>query len=213
MPRSLAFAPFGCSSGAGIPRRLMRAEEQYGTVPIKNILRSIAVMYIPIHNQDALCTVAPLRMPCTHRDVIEQAKTHSDRGACMMAWGANHAKSVRDARGEHGIHARKDRSGGHARGLNGVLSDIGIPGAQLSLTLRHLTFHQSNVLARVRQRKFVIGGRSRLERNEILQHAGARQMIHHGLKARRPFRMSEAGLVFQDPRVGDDAGLVHWAGR
>ncbi len=52
----------------------MRRTEQDAWIVFENILRSVAVMDIPIDDSDTLRTVALLRMTGSNRNIVEKAK-------------------------------------------------------------------------------------------------------------------------------------------
>src|SRR5205823_15021883 len=101
-PFSVALATIGRCTGSGVPRRLMRAEEEDRSIFVKDVLCSVPVMHIPIGNEDAFGPEALLRVARCDRDVIEQAKPHASRSTGVVPWRPNRAKRI-----QHG--ARENR--------------------------------------------------------------------------------------------------------
>src|SRR4051812_30291030 len=72
---------------------LMQINEEYSVVFLEGFLCSIAVMDVPIQNQDALNSERK-SLFCRNRDVIEDTKTHATVGSRVMAGRANQRKTV-----------------------------------------------------------------------------------------------------------------------
>ena len=73
-------------SGTGIERRgAMDIEKKYIGIGPENILGAIAVVGIPVDNQDALTAQLRLGMSCCNSDVIDQAKSPRSDRLGMMA--------------------------------------------------------------------------------------------------------------------------------
>ena len=110
--RAGAQAGFAARAGARIPGRLMRAEEQHGAIGIKNVLRAVAVVYVPVRDQNAFRPVGALRMAGGDRHAIKEAEAHTARGAGVVPGWANDAECVAHLPGEDGV----DSGEGAARG-------------------------------------------------------------------------------------------------
>src|SRR5262245_22333580 len=76
---SLTVATLCGRTGAWIVRILMRGKVKHGRIRPENLLRSVAVMYVPVDDQYALDTVPRLRVPRSDSRIIEKAKAHGVR--------------------------------------------------------------------------------------------------------------------------------------
>src|SRR4030095_4082376 len=73
-------------SSAWIPRILVRRKKENRRIVVKDSLRPVAVMHIPIDNRHALdFRVVPLGVTRRHSYVIEKTKTHRSLSRRMMA--------------------------------------------------------------------------------------------------------------------------------
>ena len=114
----------------------MGAEKEYRVVLVKNILRAVTVMNVPIGNQNTLCVVGVLRMPGGHRDGIKQAETHAASRARMVARRANGAESIAHLPRENRIDSG-DRAARCDPGADSALrSNSCIARAELAAVLR-----------------------------------------------------------------------------
>src|SRR5690348_11790226 len=77
----------------------------------KNILGTISVMNIEIHDCDALESIRFHRVGCPHSYVVEQAKPRRAIPLSMMSRGANTAKSVVRFLPDHEIRCEHHRAG------------------------------------------------------------------------------------------------------
>ena len=91
---AFAFPCFFSESGVRIPGALVGAEKEHTAITIKDVLRAIAMVYVPIHDQHLLCTVLLLRMTRADGDVVKEAKSHALRWSGVMPWWAHGAKCV-----------------------------------------------------------------------------------------------------------------------
>ena len=110
-----ARAGFVAHASAGIPRRLVRAKEQDGRVLVEDILRAVAVMHVPVHDQDALQAVALDRVARPDRDIVEDAESHALYRTRVVAGRTQRAEGLLDGSGQHRVDGRADRADGHAR--------------------------------------------------------------------------------------------------
>ncbi len=55
----------------GIERALVRAAKQHAAILIKDVLRTIPMMHIPIDDGNLLSAMLLLRMSCSNGDVIK----------------------------------------------------------------------------------------------------------------------------------------------
>ncbi len=67
------------------------AEEQHGTVGVEGVLSAVAVVHVPIDDEDAFGRMLTLRIPRRDRHIIENAKAHAARG-CGGGPGAGRSR-------------------------------------------------------------------------------------------------------------------------
>ena len=135
----------------------MRTEKENTGIGVENILRPVAVVNVPVGNDNAFHSVFLLRIAGGHRDVIEQTKPHAAIGRGVMAGRANHAEGVGRFALHHkvdGVQAYARRSQGHVVGAD---ADFGIAGAESLQSHLHVALRHLNVVARVAQSEFVHG--------------------------------------------------------
>ena len=70
----------------------MDAEKEDTAIRVKNVLGSIAVMDIPIHDRHAFDSKPPPRVPGGDRDVVHDAKSHSATRRRVVARRADQAE-------------------------------------------------------------------------------------------------------------------------
>src|SRR3954467_13163787 len=102
---------------------LMCIEEQHGAVCVKNILRAIAVMDVPIRNQNFADAVLLLRIAGANCDVVEKTKSHPARWTGMMPRWTHRAKGVAHRASNHGIDRGQNSARGQQRGVIGILAN------------------------------------------------------------------------------------------
>ena len=74
---------------ARVIRELMRRKEEDTVFPVKCALRAVAMMDIPVNDENAAEAVILLEIPSCHGDVVDEAKTHSTIGLRVMSrWPA-----------------------------------------------------------------------------------------------------------------------------
>ena len=135
----------------------MRAEKEYAGIGIENILCAIAVVDVPIGNDDAFHSVLFLCIARRHRDVIEQAEAHTAIGRGMMAGRANHAEGIGGFAFHHQINGVQAYADGVQCHVAGADADFGIAGAEFGQPHLHVALRHQDVVARVAQSEFVHG--------------------------------------------------------
>ena len=81
---SPALASFTLASGSRICKNLVRSKIKYRIITIKNLLRTVAVVYIKIDYQNFIIPFV-LSISCTDCDIVKKAKTHRLVGFSMMS--------------------------------------------------------------------------------------------------------------------------------
>src|ERR1051325_9092042 len=97
---------------SGIPRILVRREKVDARIIVKDPLRAVAVMNVPIDDRDSLdLRIVLLRVTCSNGDVIEQAETHrAFFGRMMSRWTYRHERVA-----DLALHDQIDRLARRAR--------------------------------------------------------------------------------------------------
>ena len=72
----------------------MRAEEEYRSILVKDILCAVAVVHVPICDEHSTHAVHALCIARPDRDVVEQAKSHAFIGCGVVARGSNDGERV-----------------------------------------------------------------------------------------------------------------------
>jgi hypothetical protein len=70
----------------------VQADVQDGRVLLKDVLRAVPVMDIPVKDRDPFDPMPVLRISRPYRDVVEQAETHRRVGLGMVPGRAHCAK-------------------------------------------------------------------------------------------------------------------------
>jgi len=72
----------------------MRTEVEDRGIFVKDLLRSVAVVHIPIDDEHFLYSFDTLQIPCGNRDIVEKTKPHSPVDPGMVAGWPDRAKGV-----------------------------------------------------------------------------------------------------------------------
>ena len=114
---SLAFAAADLTrrAGAWIEGVLMRGYEQYVRVAVERVLRSVAVVDVPVHHQHSLEPMCRAQVRRGERHVVEQAKAHGAIPLRMMSGRPYEREPVRHLAGHHGVDQGQHAARGAAR--------------------------------------------------------------------------------------------------
>ena len=93
----------------------MGAEEKHRAIGVENILRAVAVMDVPIGDQNAPDAVLLLGVARGDGDGVEDAETHSAHRRGMMAGRAADADGIGNSLVDDGVN-RVQRPAGGAQG-------------------------------------------------------------------------------------------------
>ena len=212
---TFSFSGFFRVAGAGIKRGAMCREEMNLAVLVEDVLRAVAVMHVPIDDQNS---PQPVRLSLSrrNRDAVEQTKTHRIVGQCVMPRGADEAQ--RSAMFRVGLQNLIDRGAGSTGGsdrdlertsaANGVRFDA--PAAVLAEA-----FDAADVPGRVDSQKLLLRGDG-----DLAFHTGLIEFLRGQLRgdAAKPLRLLRmlAGVVFEKDRIGEEdrhGGLASVAAR
>src|ERR671925_123517 len=82
----------------------MRVEEEHGTVAPEHLLRAVAVVHVPVGDEDSRDAVLPRRVACADGDVVEDTESHASRLRGVMAGWPDGAEGAASATLEHRVH-------------------------------------------------------------------------------------------------------------
>src|SRR5207253_45821 len=84
--KTTTVAGFTTGAGARIPGILVHRKIEKRSILIKDALRAVTVMYVPIDDGDSLdLFISLLCVACGHGDIIEKTKAHRSIGCRVMA--------------------------------------------------------------------------------------------------------------------------------
>ena len=109
----------------------MSAEEEHTAVLIKDVLRAVAVMHVPIDDEHLVRAVFALGVAGADTDAVEQAEAHALIRSGVMAWRAHSAKSVVHLARHDRIHRVHHTTDGAQGDVEGAGADDRVTGAQL----------------------------------------------------------------------------------
>ena len=197
-------------------------------IGVEGVLGAVAVVDVPVDDQDALDAVGSLGVAGGDDDVVEDAEAHAEVGDGMVAGRADVGEDPRRPAGDGGI----DRGHAGAGGQQGDLVRVGRDRRALTgiaAASRAKGFDPSDVLAGVIHRQVIDGGRVCLDADELLSQPGEIDQVlgpHHqavighvhdgideGERAvARPDRL-QSRVVLQEAVVKDEANRGTIQGR
>ena len=187
--------------GSGIERPLVGAEEEHRGVLVKDVLRAVAVVHVPIHDQHASHAVPLLRVARRDGDVVEQAETHPASGVRVMPGRADGAEGVARLAREHGIHRVQHSAHRAHRDIPGLGRDVGVAGTQVRPPGLDVAPRRLEVLHGVAKQQLVLGSGAHRGTPHPPEQSGARKSAHDGIIPFRPLRMRPSGEVPPAPLV------------
>src|SRR6056300_955340 len=93
---------------------------------VKNILGAVAVVHIPVHDQNLAYSMNRLSVPCGHRCMVKDTKAHSLRWSGMMARWAAQAEDPIHVSGEDFISRIHHSTGCPKSHIPGIFTDRSI---------------------------------------------------------------------------------------
>ena len=88
----------------GISFYVLNAKGEYAGVAIENVLSSVPVVHVPVHDEDFLCQARAYRHTGGERHMIKQAKPHRPVPRRVMTRGTDGTESGL----ERTVHHRSD---------------------------------------------------------------------------------------------------------
>ena len=153
----------------------MGAEEEDRGIAVEDVLRAVAVVHVPIDDEDAFDAVLLLRVAGRDGDVVEQAEAHAAAGIRMVSGGPHRAEGIAGGAGEHGIHRVQYAAGSAGRHVPRVGRDFGVAGAQVGAAGVDIAAGGLQVLGGVAELQLVIGGGAGLGAAHAVEQSGARE--------------------------------------
>src|ERR1700739_1509602 len=96
---------------------MMSAEVKDRAIFVKRLLRTIPVMVIPVHNQDALQTILFLEITGGDGHIVENEETHAPGRRCGVSGWPSRSEGILDLSLHHGIHNVEDATSREFGGL------------------------------------------------------------------------------------------------
>lgn len=105
----------------------MQGDEEHRRIVLEDILCAIAVVDVPIENEDFLDAVIALEISSPYRDIVEEAEARADvRMSRVMTRRTNNAESVLPVLVDDSIDCLEDAACADIRGMRWMCIEIGI---------------------------------------------------------------------------------------
>ena len=198
---ALALAGFLLGAGAGVPGVLVGGEEQDAAVGIEGVLGAVAVVDVPIDDEDAVGSVFALRVAGGEGDVVEEAEAHAGVGGGVGAGGADGAEGAAGGGGEERIDRVEDSTGGFESDIEGTGGVGDIAGGEIAhgIGMRgeggDFGADGLDVGGSVDEGEFVVIGRAGLNAGGAFKEVRAFEGTGEGVVAGGTFGVSLAGQV------------------
>ena len=196
-------------TGPRIERILVKAYEKDRRVVLKNMLRAISVMDIPIKNCHSFPTVVVLSVPDPNRHVVEKAKSHWFSALGMVAGGTDCAERRVGCTGRDSVHCAEDPARREERHFQRTLRSIRITSVKKAAPV---IAHAANVVDMLPGVNFGDGfnaGGSGRNRHETGKHSRSPQMIDHRLQPLWALRVVPGRHVLEVQAVIDKRDTMH----
>jgi hypothetical protein len=194
-------------SRARIPGILVHGEEEDGRVVVKDSLRAVAMMNVPIDDGDALyLTVASLRVARGDGDVIEETEAHSALTRSVVSGRTHWDEGVLGLAAHKSVNGATRRARAPERRVHRAHGDDRIR-VQVCNAFAHGALDRPVVLRRMARLHIAARrGHGFDLRKPRPQRPIAAQGIHHDRVARRLLRMMLARVVLFEDLMMNDRG-------
>ena len=188
-------------TGARIERELVHRDVQHPRVRVEGGLRAVAVVGVPIDDDDALASMGEDGGSDGH--VVEQTEAHRPDGGGVMSGRAHGQKGRVGFAAVESLDGLDPGTGGHRRCPPRALARdrVGIEGATAGPTE---PLHGVEVLRRVSGLQLGPGGGPGREGHEEVDQVGLLDPPGDGSQPSRSLGMTDTGVVFQIGGVGTE---------
>ena len=184
----------------------MQARVEDGGVLFERVLGAVAVVDVPVEDQDLLEPVSALEVAGEDRDVVEQAEAEGEGALRVVAGRTGEAEPVMEVARHEAVGEGESRPGRDPRGVEGVPAHPDIGNVEERSAGSAHFFRSGDVLGSVH--RFQPLGRAGLgrDRRELPEPRLAPEPVHGGGEARAPLGMAAARIVPEAGRVVHEAG-------
>jgi hypothetical protein len=153
----------------------MSRDKQHRRIFIEGCLSAVAMVHIPIHDQDPLRAIDPFKIVRADGNRIEQTKAHGLVVQSVVARGAYQGKAIIRFLGADGIDQTEQAAGGQQTDAERIAAGDGIAVQRVLIVLRSRR-HQRHVLGAMADFYFTAGRGARRQNLELLQIDVVRQI-------------------------------------
>ena len=158
-------------SGTGIPGPLVHRHKMDIWIALNERLCTVAVMYVPIHDQDALAAVRLAGVVGAYRYIPKETEAHRAVVQGVVPWWADGAEASGVLAVEGEINGVEDAAGGGAGGVPGAFAGDGI-GVETAATGDGGGVHGFDVARVVREGELFGGGVAPFEVLDGMEEVG-----------------------------------------
>lgn len=198
------------AASARVPRSLVGAEEEDGAVFVEDVLGAVAVVDVPIDDEDAIEAVTALGVAGGDGDVIKDAKAHAVAGIGVVTGWPDEAEGSVDGPGRDGIHGGESAADGGEGGGPGGAGDGGVASAERVMAGEDFALGEGGVGGGVREGEIGGGDFARGEGEHLWAKPGGVEGGGDGIEAMRRFRVAVAGIVGAAGGVCEEGGSHAW---
>jgi len=192
------------SAGAGIPRPLVHGHEMNRRIVFNKRLGTIAVMNVPVHNQDSLEPVYRLRIVRGNCDIAEQAESHRARFERVMSRRTDGAERSR-ARISGAVYSCKCATGAGSRGAPGAFARDSV-GIEIAAADSGDLLNGTEILGAVHESDFLHRRVPAFELLDSVEQCGTiSERACYGSQPANVLGMAPAGVVAPAVAVGNES--------
>mmetsp|Transcript_116032 Transcript_116032/g.335071 ORF Transcript_116032/g.335071 Transcript_116032/m.335071 type:complete len:387 (+) Transcript_116032:1198-2358(+) len=191
LPRAVAGEVALGSAGKESPRVIsMDGEEQHRTVLVEHVLRSVAVVYVPINDERPLRPTSMLSLRNRHADVAKHAEAHCALGLRVVTWWSHDADRLGEVSTTDSFRRLQHCASGEQRRFQRLRAQKDT--SVLSLLNRRLLLghavhsqHGLHMLGRMRQQQLLFGRQPARHADATVNQAFALQVLEDARDASR----------------------------
>lgn len=201
-------AGFGRVAGARVPGGLMDGEEEDVGVFVEDVLGPVAVVDVPIDDEDAVDAPSFAGVAGGDGGVVVDAEAHAAGCGGVVAGGADGGEGVADVALEDGIDGGESGAGGETGDFGGLGADVGIAGGEGFGVAGCVVGDGFEVGAGVDEVEVLVEGETGGEAGEGVKEAGLLEGFGEGEVAFRGLGVTGTGVVTAESVVEDEAGGI-----